>query len=129
MIQALGFSESLLGSFKSARKLLEGFDTSDGQALPAFASPFWVRPRPRAELAGVAEEVRSDYRQSWESLVCGLLSTLILFSSLPSLPSLPLFLPTLFGPNHCVPVWDNESLLAFSSSLCVKVVCILLPAH
>ncbi|ELK05348.1 Death-associated protein kinase 2 [Pteropus alecto] len=56
MIQALGFSESLLGSFKSARKLLEGFDASDGQALPAFASPFWARPRPRAELAGVAEE-------------------------------------------------------------------------
>lgn len=60
MIQALGFLVSLLGSFRSAWKLLEGFNTS----LPAFASPFWVRRRPRAGLAGVAEEVRSNYRQS-----------------------------------------------------------------
>lgn len=40
MRQALGFLVSVLGSFQSARKLLEGFDTSNGQALPAFASPF-----------------------------------------------------------------------------------------
>lgn len=40
MRQALGFLVSVLGSFQSARKLMEGFNTSNGQALPAFASPF-----------------------------------------------------------------------------------------
>lgn len=35
MVQVLGILVSLLGSIKSARKLLEGFDTRKSQALPS----------------------------------------------------------------------------------------------
>lgn len=49
-----------LSSIKSSGKLLEGFDTRNGQALPSCASPFQVRPRHRAGLADVVEEVRGN---------------------------------------------------------------------
>lgn len=55
----MGVLVNMLSYIKSARKLLEGFDTRNGQALLSSASPFQVSPQPRAGLAGVAEEVKA----------------------------------------------------------------------
>lgn len=92
MVQVLGVLVNMLSSIKSARKLLEGFDTRNGQALVCSASPFQVSPRPRAGLAGVAEEVKAIKEGVAELARCSLGA---LCSSLPSPSFFLLSLPSL----------------------------------
>lgn len=85
----------------------ESFDIREGQALPSFAAPFQGRPRPRAGLAGAAEDEGQSRR---ELLALGLrVPSALTVSSPLSVSLLPLLslLPHT-GPNHCVPAWEGE---------------------
>lgn len=109
MVQALGVLVNVLSSIKSVSKLLEGFDTRNGQALLSSASPFQVRSQPRAGLAGVAEEVKAIKEGVGELAQCSpqcptLFSSLSIFLS----PLPPFFAPAPFDLNHCVPVWEGD---------------------
>lgn len=88
----------------------------------------WVRPRPRAGLADVAEEVRPIEETTGRAWPDGPLSTLILFSSLSVflfplssfvLHSLDETIVFQFGMVNCP--------LAFLTSIHVKDVCTLVP--
>lgn len=98
MVRALGVLVNML----SSRKLLEGFDTRNGQSLLSSASPFQVSPRLRAELAGVAEEMKAIKEGVGELARCSprrpmLFSSLSIFLSPPP----PFCSPALFDLNHC----------------------------
>lgn len=120
MVQALGVLVNVLSSIKSVRKLLEGFDTRNGQALLSSVSPFQVRSQPKAGLVGVAEEVKAIKEGVGELAQCSLSA---LCSSLPSPSFFLLSLPSLL----------LRSLFQFGRVTCpgflsrVKVVYTLLP--
>lgn len=70
MIQVLGFLVSLLGSFESAWKLLEGFDARKKQdqnrpvcPLPSFTTLLQGGPNPRAWFVRGKRQLRRELRE------------------------------------------------------------------